>query len=742
MSNTTKNKKLRIRSSLLITNGSLIVLIFFILGVVYTQIENMSKDSITINLAGRQRMLSQRMTKEFLMFFEQSSKLNLDHLKTSVWVFDVTLDALKSGGKGPSNLDRNNPKFVAVGNPSAEVANQLDKVTAIWLPLKKSFDRLETGSAAPNDMKDLLLKNNIPLLKTMNKAVFMMSQESSSSLKNMLHTVIGSAVLAVLIGFIIVSNINALVRQFQSVIRQVFLQTRSMSACIRDLEKVKNGLNDDSMHTLHLSKEVSKDHVLVKELVSYIQQSTNETTSQAETISSATDDLSNNITIIASSSEQASANITTMASAAEEITANLSGVNRSLEQVDQSVGSIATAVKQVSASLDEVRKRCQTASKESKQANTKAQGTSKVMDELALSAKEIGQVIDIIRRIADQTNILALNASIEAAGAGEAGTGFAVVANEVKSLARQTNEAAKTISDKVGEIQNRTNEVSVVNKEITDSIALIDRSNANITISVDEQANSINEIADSINNVSTASGEVTNNAKELNLAAQDVAKSALEAAMGTQEMARSASEAAHSAEILSQQGREILATAQSVSKSAQEAATSTSNANDMVQEILTNTGYVSGAVHHASLLIDSMEIPGQKLQESVNIITLSPEPFDVEKVKMAHLGWLGKLEGVIRGRSELKSDQVASGHECEFGKWFDIEGNKKFGKMEIYSKVGKVHMSVHEVAKEAVKLVNEGNIAGAEEKMNLFSTIKDDLFNLLDQLYVEAAENR
>jgi methyl-accepting chemotaxis protein len=737
-----ENKKLRIRGTLLITNGSLIMLIFFVLGVVYTQIENMSKDGITINLAGRQRMLSQRMTKEFLIFVEQGGKLNLDRLKTSVWVFDVTLDALRSGGQGPSKLNKNNPQLVSVGRPSAAVASQLDKVTDIWLPLKKAFDGLSAESTVPTELKKLLLKNNIPLLKTMNKAVFMMSQQSSASLTAMLQTVIGASVFAVLIGFYIFMNINALSRQFQAIIRQVFLQTRSMSACIRDLEKVKNGLSDDSVHTLQLSQEVAKDHVVVEELVSDIRESSANTAVQAETISTATERLSDSITTIASASEQASSNITTMASAAEEITANLSGVNSSLEQVDNSVSSVATAIKEVTTSLEQVRERCQAASRESKQANEKAQGTGKVMEELAASAKEIGQVVDMIEQIANRTNILALNASIEAAGAGEAGSGFAVVANEVKNLARQTNEATKTISNKVEEIQSKTNEVSAANAEITESIALIDGSNANITLAVDGQAKSFKEIAKSINNVADASSEVTNNTRELNIAAQDVARSALEAATGTQDVAASASEAAHSAEILSEQGSDIFLAAQSMSNSAGEAATSTSDANKKVQEILTNTGYVSGAVHHSSLLIDSMEIPGKKLQESVDIITLSPEPFDVETIKMAHLGWLGKLEGVIRGRSALRPEQVASGHECEFGKWYDGDGTAKFGELEIFKNVGTVHMRVHEVAREAVKLVVDGNIAGAEGKMNQFSDIKDKLFNLLDQLYIEAAEKR
>ncbi|MBF0379584.1 MAG: type IV pili methyl-accepting chemotaxis transducer N-terminal domain-containing protein [Magnetococcales bacterium] len=737
-----QKKQLRIRGTLFITNSSLIMLILFVLGVVYTQIENMSKDGITINLAGRQRMLSQRMTKEFLIFVEQGGKENLEQLKTSVWVFDVTLSALRSGGKGPSQLNRSNPQFVAVGAPSAAVASQLDKVTNIWLPLKRAFDDLNVDTKASNGLKEQLLKKNIPLLKTMNKAVFMMSQETSSSLNAMLKTVIGAAILAVLIGLYIFMNINALSRQFQSIIRQVFLQTRSMSACIKDLELVKNGLSNDSVHTLQLSREVANDHVVVKELVSNIQQSTSNTASQAEAISTATDNLSSNISTIASASEQSSINITTMASAAEEITANLSNVNSNLEQVDESVSSVAKAIEEVTSSLSQVRERCQAASLESQQANGKAQATSAVMEELALSANEIGQVVDMIKNIANQTNILALNASIEAAGAGEAGLGFSVVANEVKNLARQTNDATKTISDKIEEIQNKANRVSVANTEITDSISLIDSSNTEITSAVDTQADSINNIAQSIKNVAEASGEVTNSAKELNIAAQDVARSALEAAMGTQEVAKSASQAAESAETLSQQGRDIFSASQEVSISAQEAANSTTNANNMVQKILTNTSYVSGAVHHSSLLIDSMEIPGKKLQESVNIITLSPEPFDVEKIKMAHLGWLGKLEGVIRGRTLLKPEQVASGHECEFGKWYDNDGKGKFGELEIFKKVGEVHMRVHDVAKEAVKMVSDGDIPGAEEKMNMFSDIKDNLFNLLDQLYLEAAEKK
>ncbi|MEO5364668.1 MAG: methyl-accepting chemotaxis protein, partial [Magnetococcus sp. DMHC-8] len=92
------------------------------------------------------------------------------------------------------------------------------------------------------------------------------------------------------------------------------------------------------------------------------------------------------------------------------------------------------------------------------------------MQKLGVSAQEIGKVVAVISNIAEQTNILALNASIEAAGAGEAGKGFAVVANEVKELARQTSEATRMISEKIGQIQETTTAAGVATQQVGEII--------------------------------------------------------------------------------------------------------------------------------------------------------------------------------------------------------------------------------------------------------------------------------
>ncbi|MBF0348220.1 MAG: CZB domain-containing protein [Magnetococcales bacterium] len=536
----------------------------------------------------------------------------------------------------------------------------------------------------------------------------------------------------------IAQELNSMTARFQSTIRQVFLQTHSMAACISDLTEVRDGLKKDSMHSFNLARETAHDHEQVDLQVATIREAVNETGQQIGTITAATEQLSFNINNIATGASQASTNINTMASAAEEITANLAGVNESLSSVDRSVSTVAEAVRGVNASLDQVRQRCQHASQESRQANDKAQGTHEVMNRLAQSATEIGEVVAVISHIAEQTNMLALNASIEAAGAGDAGKGFAVVANEVKDLARQTTDATHMIAEKILEIQSNTREVATANTEVTDSIRRIDRANGEIARTVDEQAASVTDIARSMNEVAHAAGEVTRNAQELNMAAQDIARAAMEASNGAQDVAQNANNAATAANTLSQQMEHIHSMAQKVSQSADEAAEFTSSANKKVQEIFQTTVMVNGAIHHTSLLIGSIAIPGKKLEHSVQDLVVPPEPFAVEKIKAAHLKWLGKLENVIRGRSDLKPDQVASGRECDFGKWYYSEGSERFGRLAIFQQVGEVHLQVHEVARETVKLVSEGNIAAAENRMNEFNEIKDRLFDLMDELYLKA----
>src|SRR5205807_3727615 len=122
------------------------------------------------------------------------------------------------------------------------------------------------------------------------------------------------------------------------------------------------------------------------------------------------------------------------------------------------VQSVASATEEMTSSVNEISRQVQESSRIASEAVKQAQQTDGRINALSQAAGRIGDVVKLITAIAEQTNLLALNATIEAARAGEAGRGFAVVASEVKALASQTAKATEEISTQIGAMQSATNE--------------------------------------------------------------------------------------------------------------------------------------------------------------------------------------------------------------------------------------------------------------------------------------------
>ncbi|MEM6614928.1 MAG: methyl-accepting chemotaxis protein [Pseudomonadota bacterium] len=209
---------------------------------------------------------------------------------------------------------------------------------------------------------------------------------------------------------------------------------------------------------------------------------------------------------VASASEEASTNVRTVAAAAEELTSTILEVS---SQVMKSADMSRSAV--------ETTKR-----------------TSSDVESLAEAAERIGEVVGLISDIAEQTNLLALNATIEAARAGEAGRGFAVVASEVKELAEQTGKATSQIGEQIGMIQTAT-ETSVGSiRAISDQIASMDEVAAMIASAVEEQGSATQEIASNVQQASAGTDEVSQNIAE-------VREAAVQTGVASTEMQESAS---------------------------------------------------------------------------------------------------------------------------------------------------------------------------------------------------------
>ena len=243
---------------------------------------------------------------------------------------------------------------------------------------------------------------------------------------------------------------------------------------------------------------------------------------------------------LASSSEELTSVSQQMSAAAEQTTAQANLVSAAAEQVSGNARTVSGSIDSLVASIHEISRNAQDAATTARRAVEMASATSSTMADLGRSSNEIGAVIRVITSIAEQTNLLALNATIEAARAGEAGKGFAVVASEVKELARDTAKATEDIGGRIESMQGDTRRAVEEIAEIGKVIKEIDSLQNKIAAAVEEQSVTTGEISRNITEATMGSAEIAENIVQVAQAAQSTAEGASNTQVSSQELSRMA----------------------------------------------------------------------------------------------------------------------------------------------------------------------------------------------------------
>lgn len=263
--------------------------------------------------------------------------------------------------------------------------------------------------------------------------------------------------------------------------------------------------------------------------------------------------------------------VTTMTHGADDQLAFANDTTNVVENISEKINLVSKNSKSVSTLTDNAK----TSANDGEEAVEKAINqmgiiekktteTSAIISELEEKSVKIGQIIDTIESISEQTNLLALNAAIESARAGEAGRGFSVVADEIRKLAEQSQEATKEIAEIINEVQNKTNSaVSVMNensKEVDTGATVVNIAGTSfreILQMIREISEQIHEISNSINEISVgtkASVTSVNNIQNISVKIADETQTISAAA---EEQLASIEEIASSSKILSQMSEDL-----------------------------------------------------------------------------------------------------------------------------------------------------------------------------------------